>query len=364
MKPSRRLSSLQESGIRKFFSLAAGRKDLVNLSIGVPDFPTPPEVADAACQAIRAGKNQYTPTTGIPELRAAIAGLLKKKGVAARPEEIIVTNGTTGALALTLGGLLDPGDEVILPDPVFPLYRELLGFLGAEVKTLDTRPDFRLTAAKLAPLLSERTKLVVLLSPGNPTGVVPSRAELEELAELLKKKGTAVLADEVWEKVVFNGGGHTSFASLLPEQTLTANAFSKSHAVTGWRVGWLHAPGALAAELAKLQQFLFVCAPTPFQNAFAEVPEISIEKEVAELQKKRDFLAGKLKEAGFEFPLPEGGIFLCPRASEGFAERAITAGVAVVPGSAFSQWNDFFRVSFSAPWEALEKGAEILAGLK
>jgi aspartate/methionine/tyrosine aminotransferase len=362
---SRRSKAIDASGIRKVFDLAAKLKDPINLSIGLPDFDVPEAAKIAAIDAIRAGHNRYTPTQGIEPLRQRLRKDLTAE-IGRDAGEVLITSGVSGALLLAIMAVIDPGDQAIFLDPYFVMYKHLLTMAGGESAIVDSYPDFRFRADRVDKAITPRTKLLILNSPSNPTGVVMSRQEMEEAVALARKHDLLILSDEIYEPFFYPGGKLPSPAPLY-EKTLLLRGFSKSHAMTGWRLGYAAGPAAIIAEMAKLQQYTFVCAPSPFQQAAMTALDVPMDKAVAEYRRKRD-LACTLLSRKFEIVQPEGAFYVFPKAPDGctateFVAKAIERNVLIIPGSVFSQRDTHFRVSYAATDEKLKQGCEILCSL-
>lgn len=363
MKLADRVSRTDVSGIRKVFDLAAKLKDPVNLSIGQPDFDVPEAVREAAVSAIRAGKNSYTQTQGGPELRRA---LLEQLGGRYADGELLVTSAVTGGLLLAFMALLDPGDEVLVPEPYFLMYKQLPLLLGARPVYYNTYPDWRIDAAELERLVTPRTKAICLNSPSNPTGKVYSRAELEEVARVAARHGLPVISDEIYSAFVYDGE-FVSFREVYPD-TLALGGFSKSHAMTGWRLGYAAGPAELIAAMTKFQQFTYVCAPAPFQLAGVAALNADVSAHIAEYRVKRDLIYRGLIEAGYEVELPGGAFYIFPKVPWGtdaeFVAKCIENGLLVIPGSVFSERRTHFRIAYAAKNETIARGVEILRRLR
>ncbi len=259
-----RMKHIDASGIRKAFEMARTMKDPINLSIGLPDFDVPDPVKAAAIAAIEQGHNAYTVTQGIPELRGKIQAAVDAE-LGHSDRQVLITAGTSGGLLLALCCVVNPGDEVIIFDPYFGMYRHLATLAGGVSVLVDTYPDFRIDAGKVAAAMTDRTKCVVVNSPANPTGVVATAGELEELAGLCRERGVLLISDEVYRAFCYDH----AFASPARwnEDVLVVDGFSKTYGMTGWRLGFAHGPARLIQEMAKLQQFSFVCAPSMAQYA-------------------------------------------------------------------------------------------------
>jgi aspartate aminotransferase/aminotransferase len=362
---SDRVSSLDLSGIRKVFDLARDLEAPVNLSIGQPDFPVPETIKQAAQQAISEDINAYTPTQGRADLISALVADSQQRGL--QFEDLIVTSGVSGGLMLAFSTLLNPGDEVIMTDPYFLMYKQLSTFLGAKATLVDTYPDFKITAERLEPHLKASTKLCVLNFPGNPTGVGLTDSELKDLADLLKKHPhITVISDEIY-RLFYYDGEFTSLSQIL-ENVITLDGFSKSHGVTGWRVGWASGPKKILQQMAKLQQFTFVCAPGPAQMGCKKALEVSMDREIQHYKSKRDLICNLL-EPHFELVRPQGTFYVFPKVPENFSSadefvtKAIQNNLLIIPGNVFSPIDTHFRISFATSDEQIKQGAEILINL-
>ncbi len=358
-----RMKKIDSSGIRKVFDLAQKMKDPVNLSIGQPDFDVDEAVKEKAIEAIRKGFNRYTVTQGIPELIQAVrAHLQRERNVQA--EEILITSGVSGGLMLALMAVVNPGDEVLIPDPYFVMYKHLVNLLGGVPVFYDTYPDFRLRREVLEAKASAKTKLLILNSPSNPTGAVLSREELQIAADFAAARGLLILSDEIYDEFAYDKP-FTSIGSLYPK-TLTLNGFSKSHAMTGWRLGYAAGPGEIIREMTKLQQFSFVCAPSMAQVAGVQALSAGPKQKIEEYRKKRDKIHGALKEF-LEVEKPGGAFYIFPKAPGGkgddFVARAIEKSLLIIPGSVFSEKATHFRISYAASDRTIERGIAILREL-
>jgi aspartate/methionine/tyrosine aminotransferase len=357
---SKRIKKLEESGIRKIFSLAtAGRGDYLNLSLGQPHFSAPKDLKQAAQKAISQDFNGYAPTAGLEIFREKIAAKLNKENkIKAKKEEIIVTAGVSGALLLTFGSVLDVGDEIIMPDPYFVLYKELLTFLGVKIKYLNTYPNFHLNAKKLENLINKKTKVLIINSPNNPTGAVYSQDELKKVAEVARRHNLLIIADEIYEKFDYDN----KFFSIgsIYKKTLTVNGFSKSQAIPGWRVGFAHGPIEIIEAMNKLQQYTFVCAPAFAQKALAANFNPCLENEYKNYRKKRDLIYYGLKDK-YELNRPEGAFYaFVKKPRENFINECIENKLLVVGGESFSRRSDYFRISFAAEDKVLKQSLKIL----
>ncbi len=252
-----RMKQIDVSGIRKAFDMAKAMHDPINLSIGLPDFDVAEPVKTAAIEAIKAGRNAYTVTQGIPELREKIQADVEGE-LRHADRQVLVTAGTSGALLLAVCCVVDPGDELITFDPCFMMYRHLATLAGGRTVLVETYPDFRIDAGKVERAISPRTKCIVVNSPASPTGAVASVEEMRALAEVCRRRDVLLISDEVYRTYCYERPFATP--ATWNENVLVVNGFSKSHGMTGWRLGYAHGPGRLIQEMAKLQQFSFVCA--------------------------------------------------------------------------------------------------------
>ena len=358
-----RMAKIDSSGIRKVFDLAASLQNPINLSIGQPDFDVPDPVKEAAIRAIREGKNRYTVTQGIPQLRQVLQDLLRReKGIEA--EHIFITSGVSGALMLACLVLIDPGDEVLIPDPYFVMYKHLVNLAGGAPRFIDTYPDFKLTAERVRPHLTARTKLLLVNSPANPTGTVLDREELTALAALAREHDLLVISDEIYD--AFSYDGPLQSMAPLYEKTLLVGGFSKSHAMTGWRLGYATGPADVIAEMTKLQQFSFVCAPSFAQAAGVEALTVDTSDHVETYRRKRERVLDGLS-GRFEVEKPGGAFYVFPKVpwgtDEEFVAEAIRNELLIIPGSVFSEKHTHFRLSYAASDETIDRGIEVLRRL-
>jgi len=272
-----------------------------------------------------------------------------------------VTGGVSGALFLAFATLVDPGDEVIMGDPFFVIYHHAVKFFGGVPVHADTYPDFRLSAERIEPHITKRTKIIILGNPANPTGATLNKHELTAIARLAKKHDLLVISDEIYS--VFNYESIPPSMASLSEDVLLVSGFSKSHAAPGWRIGYAFGPSDIIDEMSKLQQYSFVCAPSPAQAAIIENLELDTTSVTDEYRRKRDLICGGLSDR-FEFAKPGGAFYLFPEAPWGtgdeFVEEAIRNNLLVIPGSIFSDRNTHFRISYAASDETIRKGIDIL----
>jgi len=369
---SRRTRLIRPSGIRQLFDLSQSMGDVISLGIGEPDFDTPLHIREAAKEALDAGYTRYTPNNGFPDLRDALAAKVARvNGLDYTPQEVLVSDGgCTGALLLALLTLVDPGDEVILGDPGFVVYEAATRIVGATPVAVPVweMNDFRLIPADVARAVTSKTKLIILNSPANPTGGVQRREDLAGIAEVATQHDLFVVSDEVYEMMVYEGVRHQSIAAFdgMRDRTVTVNSFSKTYAMTGWRVGYAVGARSIIDQMVTLQQFTMVHAPAVSQRAALAAltgPQDSIERMVAVFDDRRRFLVPRLNEIeGFRCSTPTGAFYVFPSVaelgmtSEAFAQFLLQEGrVAVVPGSAFGVGGEgYLRLSYAQPLVKLE----------
>jgi len=359
-----RMHSIEASGIRKVFDLAAKLRDPVNLSIGQPDFPVPAPIKAAAHLAIDQDKNGYTVTQGIPELRAKIQAEVRRRYPGHAEREVFITSGTSGGLVVALMCSVNPGDEVVIFDPYFVMYPHLIAMAGGKAVIVDTYPDFGIDVDRVRSVLSPRTKAIIVNSPANPTGVVHPRQTLRDLALLARERGILLLSDEVYRAFCYD----EPFASPAEfnEDTLVFDGFSKAYGMTGWRLGFCHGPRRLVEEMIKLQQFTYVCAPSIVQYAGVAALDVDISGIVADYKKKRDLIVNGLKDS-YDLAHPAGAFYLFPKAPWGtgsaFVTEAINNNLLIIPGNTFSKRDSHFRISYAASENTLQRGIDILQRL-
>ena len=361
-----RTGQIDASGIRKVFDLAKQLKDPINLSIGQPDFDVPPEVKRAAHEAIDAGQNRYTPTQGMPELREQLrADERRDTGREWAEDELVITSGVSGGLFLALMALVEEGDEVIVPDPYFVMYKHLVKLFGGTPVFLDTYGDgFGIDPERLDALITPKTKLLLLNSPANPTGRILSRDELAAVAAVCERHDLLVLSDEIYRRFAYVE--MVSMAEMYAK-TLVLAGHSKAYAMTGWRLGYACGPAEVIQAMTMMQQYSFVCAPSISQAAALACPEVMLEPYIEAYREKRDLMVAALS-GHFEIGPPDGAFYLWAKAPNGlsgtdFVERAIAANVLIIPGAVFSERDSHFRICYTVPNETLERGAEVLCGL-
>lgn len=357
---SQRLANIKPSGVRRIFDLARQMKDPINLSIGEPDFDIPEPLKEEGIDWIRRGFNKYTPTQGIPELREKIASHLKKKGV--QFEEVMVTAGVTGGLLLASLALINPGDEVLIPDPYFVMYEYQVLLMGGVPVFVDTYPDFRLREEAIVKKLSKRTKFIIINSPNNPTGTIYPKDDLLMIVRIAQEKDLLILSDDIYDNFVFEAPTCPCIGQLY-EKTLTFGGFSKGWAMTGWRLGYVAGPKDILQQMTTLQQYTFSSVNSFAQKSAIKALDFSVEDYIQRYKKKRDLIYDGLKEK-FRVQKPQGAFYIFPEVpggnGEAFVERALQQNLFIVPGSVFSKRNTHVRISFAASEETLSKGIEVL----
>ncbi|MFO0980749.1 MAG: aminotransferase class I/II-fold pyridoxal phosphate-dependent enzyme [Planctomycetota bacterium] len=361
---AKRVRNLRPSGIRRIFELAKELEDPINLSIGQAHFDVPEPVKAAAIDAIASGHNRYTVTQGLPELRARVREYLRARSGHA-PEGCLITSGVSGGLVLAALCLIDPGDEVLLPDPYFVIYRVLVELLDAKPVFYDTYPDFRVRAPELERLITPKTKMLLIGSPSNPTGSVLSEDELAAIARIASAHGLLVVADEIYDAFVYDGP-YRSILEFLPS-ALVLGGLSKTYGMPGWRIGYAVGEPDLIDMMMTLQQFTFVCAPTPSQHAAVKAFDVDMSAWIEQYRRKRQRMMEALAPH-YEIVEPAGSFYMFPRLPAGetessFLQRALERKLLIVPGSACSTRASHFRISFAAPDHELERGIRVLSEL-
>jgi len=362
---------IDASGIRKVFDLAAKMTDQINLSIGQPDFDVPEPIKAGAIEAIRSGKNKYTQTQGAAELRGAVAAACKDEfgwdppaGQAGDERLYLISSGVSGALVLTMLALVNPGDEVVFTDPYFVMYSHLVHLAEGVAVPVDTYDDFRPDVQRIADAITDKTRMLVVNSPCNPTGCVYTEQELQDIADLAAKKDLLVVSDEIYNLFCYDQP-FVSMASIY-ENTLLMRGFSKSYGITGWRLGWCTGPRKIIEKMTMLQQFSFVCAPSMAQSAIAKAFDVDMSEQVQAYKRKRDMVYEALGPA-MGLVRPGGAFYAFVPAPGGdataFVTRAIANNVLMIPGNVFSSRDTHFRVSYATSDERLTQGLDILVSL-
>lgn len=365
-----RVKDIEISGIRKFFNMVSHVDDLISFTIGQPDFPTPEHVKKAGIAAIEQNFTSYTHNAGTLELREAACNFVEKKyGLHYKSEsEVIVTAGASEAIDITFRSILIEGSEVILPGPIYPGYEPIIRMMGATPVHVDIRENqFRFTLEMIKPFITENTRCIVLPYPSNPTGVSLSESELREIADYIKNKEIFILADEIYSELTYDLP-HKSIAKFLKEQTIVINGLSKSHSMTGWRIGFLFAPESITRHILKVHQYNISCATSIAQKAAFAAVTTGIDDALVmkkEYIKRRDYVFNRLSAIGLDTVSPDGAFYFFIKIPDtiqlnsfDFALKLVQeTRVAVVPGSAFSEYGEgYFRLSFACSMDLLELG--------
>ncbi len=358
-----RMHHIDASGIRRIFDLAAGLDKKTDLSIGQPHFPTPEPVRRALATAVEDGHNGYSPSPGIAPLRQALQQRIDER-FGHDDRRVMVTSGTGGGLMLAICSLVDPGDEVIIFDPCFVMYQHLITLAGGTAIRVDTYPDFQVDIQRVRSAITPRTKAILYNSPGNPTGAVGDPTTIAALARLAADHRIVLISDEIYSHFCYDGPFHSPAADN--DQVLVTDGFSKSHSMTGWRLGFTHGPAAIIEQMVTLQQFTFVCAPHPVQWAGLAALEVDVSEHVDDYRRKRNRLVERLAPH-FRIGGGAGAFYLFLQSPRGtgsdFVERAIRRGLLIIPGNVFSDRDTHIRVSFAVDDETLETGADLLIAL-
>lgn len=370
-----RMDFIDASGIRRAFELASQLENPINLSIGQPHYPVPDEMKRAAIEAIECDCHGYSVTHGIPQLQESVRAHLKHD-VGWDPSanyDLLITSGTSGALLIAAMALLEDGDEAIIPDPYFVIYPQLGPMTGGRCVACDTYPDFRMTAERVEPLITQRTKFVLLNSPSNPVGAVLSTEEIADLVDLCRSRGVLLISDEIYDEFVFSDAAEADGTCPSPgrisEDVLIIRGFGKTYGCTGWRLGYAAGPPWLIAEMRTLQQYTFVCAPTPLQWGVIPAFQIDVSEQVAMYQRRRDEVMAAISPKT-QVVRPGGAFYAFFEVPDHlgmtdveFVERAAQERVLLVPGSVFSARNTHVRLSYAVEKSILAEGLEIISGL-
>lgn len=372
------LSLLKPSDILKFDQDISEIPDIIKLTLGEPDFNTPEHIKEAGKRSIDNNRSHYAPSAGTPGLRKAISNFLKKKyNLFYNPDhEILVTAGATEAIYTVLTSILNPGDKVLIPTPIFPLYIPDTILAKAEPVFMDTSSNgFVLSPELLEETLAKHgdaVKAIVFNFPTNPTGVTYRREDVKALAAILEKHDLFVISDEIYSELTY-GERHVSMAEYLPEQTILLNGVSKSHAMTGWRIGFICAPAAITTELGKIHQFTITSTTTMAQDAAQEAFENGMDDGAemrVEYEKRRDFVYEEMSKAGFNCVKPEGAFYLFAKIPENMIQKSLDfctdlahkAKVAVIPGGSFGPGGEgYIRISYAASMEQLKEAMSRIA---
>lgn len=379
---SKMITEIEPSGIRRFFDAASTMNDVISLGVGEPDFDTPWHIREEGIYSLEKGRTFYTANAGLGELKQEIVNYLERRfHMFYETDQVLVTVGGSEAIDIAFRSMLDPGDEVIIPEPCFVSYLPCVKMAGGvPVRlTLEEKDEFKLTKQKLLSVLTDKTKVLVLPFPNNPTGAIMTAEELQIVADIVKERDIFVLSDEIYSELSY-AGDHVSIASLpgMAERTVVINGFSKSYAMTGWRLGYAVGPKEVIRQMLKLHQFVIMCAPTTSQYAAIEALRNG-DEDVARMREsydeRRRFLVKELREMGIPCFEPMGAFYVFPNiskfgmTSEEFATELLQKEkVAVVPGTAFGECGEgFLRISYAYSIadlkKALDKISKFLQGL-
>ncbi len=370
---SKLVTEIEPSGIRRFFDVANTMENVISLGVGEPDFDTPWHIREEGIYSLEKGRTYYTSNAGLLPLREAISTYLSERfELPYEPDEILVTVGGSEAIDIGFRAMLDPGDEVVIPEPCFVSYLPCVKMAGGvPVRvSLEEKDEFKLTGKKLEEAITDKTKMVVLPFPNNPTGAVMSAGELQVIADLVKKHDLFVMSDEIYSELSYQGK-HVSIASLsgMAERSVVINGFSKSFAMTGWRLGYAAAPREIISQMTKIHQYVIMSAPTTSQYAAVEALKNGIgdvERMRESYDQRRRFLVKELNEMGLPCFEPYGAFYVFPNiskfgmTSEEFATKLLREQrVAVVPGDAFGQCGEgFLRISYAYSSDNLKRALE------
>ena len=367
---SKIVEDIKPSGIRKFFDIVSEMKDAISLGVGEPDFETPWHIRDEGIYALEKGKTFYTSNAGLKALREEISNYLRRtQNVSYNPlSEILVTVGGSEAIDIGLRAIINPGDEVIIPQPSYVSYEPCAVLAGAKpvIIKLNAQNNFRLTAKQLEDVITEKTKVLILPYPNNPTGAIMEKADLEAIVEVIKKHDIFVMSDEIYSELTYKDE-HISIASLdgMKERTILINGFSKAYAMTGWRLGYACAPEPIVKQMTKIHQFAIMCAPTTSQYAAVEAlknGDDDVKMMRQSYNQRRRFLLKRFEEMGLECFEPLGAFYVFPcikefeMTSEEFALKFLEEEkVAVVPGTAFGECGEgYLRISYAYSMDNLK----------
>ena len=378
-----RARGIDASGVRRVFDLAANLKDPINLSIGQPDFPVPDAMKEAAIDAIRADRSGYTVTQGVAPLRDRISSWLATDLGWTGESGLLVTSGTSGGLLLAMLAMLQAGDEIIIPDPYFVMYPQVASMCDATPVYCDTYPDFRMTAERVEPLITARTKAVLMDSPSNPCGVVATEAECRDLLDLCRAKNVLLISDEIYDGFAFpesttdRAKNDASIARPpsparfdgAQDDVLLIRGFGKTYGPTGWRMGYAAGPKPLIEQMTKMQQYTFVCPPSVLQWGCIPALDVDMSAQIADYTDRRDLVVSRLSEVT-EVAVPGGAFYAFVKIPDRlgiddgtFLERCIERNVLIIPGNVFSRRGTHFRVSYATDRRSIERGLDVLVEL-
>ena len=374
---AKKVVDIKPSGIRKFFDIVSEMKDAISLGVGEPDFDTPWHIRDEGIYALEKGRTFYTSNAGLKELRVEIANYMKRsQDLEYHPlDQILVTVGGSEGIDMALRAMCDPGDEVLIPQPSYVSYEPCAILAGAVPVIIDLKPEneFRLTAQEIEDAVTDKTKVIVLPFPNNPTGAIMEKSDLEAVAEVIVKHDLYVISDEIYGELTYKGK-HISIATMpgMQERTILINGFSKAYAMTGWRLGYACGPANIIAQMTKIHQFAIMCAPTTSQYAAIEAIKNG-DADIARMREsyniRRRFLLNSLREMGIECFEPYGAFYVFPcikefgMTSDEFATRFLKEEkVAAVPGTAFGNSGEgYLRISYAYSLERLEEAMKRFA---
>ena len=370
---SKAITEIQPSGIRRFFDAASTMSNVISLGVGEPDFDTPWHVREEGIYSLEKGRTFYTGNSGLLELREEIGRYLDRRfGLSYSADEILVTVGGSEAIDIGFRTMLDPGDEVIIPEPCYVSYLPCVKLAGGVPVRLplEEKDQFKLTKEKLLSAITDKTKILVLPFPNNPTGAILNREELQIIADIVKEHDLFVMSDEIYSELNYEGG-HVSIASIpgMRERTIVINGFSKSYAMTGWRLGYAAGPKEIMKQMLKIHQFVIMCAPTTSQYAAIEAlrnGDEDVRRMRESYDERRRFLVNALNEMGLPCFEPKGAFYVFPNisaygmTSEELARRLLEQErVAVVPGTAFGECGEgFLRISYAYSIDNLKKALD------
>ena len=366
MRFASRMTSMRASKIREFFDKGRSIPGAIDLSIGQAHFGVPEPVRRATIEAIKAGCGRYSATEGYREVVEATTAYLRDHYSLGLDQQVMLTTGATGAITLAMHALVGPGDEVLLPDPYFVVYRNIINIAGATPVFYDIYPDFRLYLDRIEEQITPRTRLLVLNSPANPTGATLDASELEAVAALCRRNGISVLSDELYGVFCYEDP-HVSIKRFLGPESILVGGVSKAFGMAGWRLGWAAAAPEVIDHMRTLQQFMYTCPPTLVQHGTMAAFDLDMSSYVDDARSKRDMIYQGLVDAGYVVNRPTGSFFAFPEVPWGndlsFCEAALEQKLVLVPGRAFSRRDTHFRIAFAQPNETLERGIEVLARL-
>mgnify|MGYP002277589890 FL=1 len=361
---SQRVEAISISGIREVFEAAGD--DAINLGLGQPDFPTPEHARQAAVDAIEAGEaDAYTSNRGTPELVDAIAEKhARDNDLDVAPEGIIATSGGSEALHLALEAHVDPGEEVLFPDPGFVSYDALTKLAGGEPVGLPLREDLTLDPATVEERITEDTAAFVVNSPANPTGAVQDPDDMREFARIADEHDVLCVSDEVYEHIVFDGEHRSPMEFAETDNVVVVNACSKTYSMTGWRLGWVAASERRAERMLRVHQYAQACASAPAQYAAEAAltgPQGVVDEMVASFEQRRDLVLDELEDMGLDVPKPEGAFYAMPKVPDGWIDEVLDRGVVVVPGDAFGEHGaGYARISYATDTEQLREALDVM----